>query len=778
MRISCNILKKHLKNSDKIDFISIWDKFTIRSAEVEEVIIKGNNFDNVVTAKIIECEKHPESSKLSILKVTDGKEDYQIVCGAPNVKVGLIGALIKVGGRIDDMMITKRKLAGVESCGMMCSARELGIGDDHDGILELPTDTPLGVSIKDVLPVEDIIVEIDNKSLTNRPDLWGHYGIAREIAAITGHELLPLEISEPEKVGKKLKVDIKNPELCYRYTSIKLDNIINNKTPLWMQIFLYYAGMKSINLIVDITNYLMLELGQPMHAFDSRVVQNIEVGLAKDGDKYTTLDGIERILSDKDLMIKNGGQYFGIAGVMGGLDSEILEDTTSIILESASFDAGTIRKTAISLGLRTEASSRYEKSLDPNLTMIAAKRYYKLLKDENPDLIIASDLTDVYPNEFKEKEVILKKSLLTKYFDFVMPDNDVKSILESLEFKVKVNKNDYKVIVPTFRANKDVTIPADIIEEIGRIYGYENFIPKAIKMDLSFYKDEPSYDDSYNLKHYLATKYNLNEVHSYLWNKTSFLNDLNIEKDNIKLISKNEDNILRDDLNLTMLEIAKANIKERDNFGVFEIGTVIKDGENHRMLSILLSSENDKLKYSFNKAKEIVTSIFRELKNVDLVFEFGKSKDYYNQDLTLNIIVNNLIIGQVKPFTRSVSSKISKKNSFVVIELDLEEYFNLSLEKPSYQEISKYPTTELDYTIITKRGEYFNKLEEILDKFTSPIILKRELIDIYLEEDSKKVTIRFLVGSYDKTLTSDELQNFKDEFIKFLHNNDLSIIEE
>ncbi|MDD2208129.1 MAG: hypothetical protein PHU45_02075, partial [Bacilli bacterium] len=407
-----------------------------------------------------------------------------------------------------------------------------------------------------------------------------------------------------------------------------------------------------------------------------------------------------------------------------------------------------------------------------------AKRYYKLLKDENPDLIIASDLTDVYPNEFKEKEVILKKSLLTKYFDFVMPDNDVKSILESLEFKVKVNKNDYKVIVPTFRANKDVTIPADIIEEIGRIYGYENFIPKAIKMDLSFYKDEPSYDDSYNLKHYLATKYNLNEVHSYLWNKTSFLNDLNIEKDNIKLISKNEDNILRDDLNLTMLEIAKANIKERDNFGVFEIGTVIKDGENHRMLSILLSSENDKLKYSFNKAKEIVTSIFRELKNVDLVFEFGKSKDYYNQDLTLNIIVNNLIIGQVKPFTRSVSSKISKKNSFVVIELDLEEYFNLSLEKPSYQEISKYPTTELDYTIITKRGEYFNKLEEILDKFTSPIILKRELIDIYLEEDSKKVTIRFLVGSYDKTLTSDELQNFKDEFIKFLHNNDLSIIEE
>ncbi|MDD4187986.1 MAG: phenylalanine--tRNA ligase subunit beta [Bacilli bacterium] len=778
MKISCNVLKKHLKNSEKINFIDIWDKFTIRSAEVEEVIIKGNNFDNVVVAKIIECKKHPESNKLSILKVSDGKEDYQIVCGAPNVKVGFIGALVKVGGRIDNMVITKRKLAGIESWGMMCSAKELGIGDDHEGILQLPSDTPIGLPVKEVLPIEDIIVEIDNKSLTNRPDLWGHYGIAREIAAITGHELLPLEILEPDEVGNKLNIAIKNPELCYRYTSIKLDNIINNKSPLWMQIFLYYTGMKSINLIVDITNYVMLELGQPMHAFDSRVVHNIEVGLAKGGDKYLTLDGIERTLSNKDLMIKNKGQYFGIAGVMGGLDSEILEDTTSIILESASFEASSIRKTAISLGLRTEASSRFEKSLDPNLTMLAAKRYYKLLKDENPDLVLGSDLTDIYLKDFKEKEIVLKKSLLTKYFDFEMQDEDVKSILESLEFKVKVNKNDYKVTVPTFRANKDVTIPADIIEEIGRIYGYEYFVPKAIKMDLSFYKDEPSYDEAYNLKNYLATKYNLNEVHSYLWNKTSFLNDLNIKKDNIKLVGKSEDNILRDDLNLSMLEFAKTNIKTSENFGIFEIGTIIKDGDNHRMLSILLNCEKDKLKFTFNKAKEIAKNIFREIKNMDLIFEFGKSHEYYNQDLTLNLIVNNKIIGQIKPFTRSIANKISKKDSFVILEINFEEFINLKLEKPDYQEVSKYPTTELDYTIITKRGQYYNKLEEILEKFTSPIIIKRELLDIYLEETNKKVTIRYTVGSYEKTLTNDELQNFKEEFIKFLHQNELDIIEE
>ena len=249
------------------------------------------------------------------------------------------------------------------------------------------SDTHLGVSIKEILPVNDIIVEIDNKSLTNRPDLWGHYGIAREISAITGHDLLPLEILEPEKINEDLKIEILNPELSSRYTSIKLDNITNHKTPLWMQIFLYYAGMKSISLLVDITNYVMLELGQPMHAFDSRKVKNIEVGLAKENDKYITLDNVERTLSKEDLMIKNGGEYFGLAGVMGGLDSEIVEDTSSIILESASFNAYSIRKTATRHGLRTEASTRFEKSLDPNLTIIAAKRFYKLIKDENPDLI-------------------------------------------------------------------------------------------------------------------------------------------------------------------------------------------------------------------------------------------------------------------------------------------------------------------------------------------------------------------------------------------------------
>ena len=226
MKISCNLLKKHIKDSDTIDFIKVWDKFTIRTAEVEGIELKGNNFDGVITARILEVSNHPESKKLHILKVDTGKERLQIVCGAPNVRVGLIGACIKVGGHIDGIEIGVRPLAGVASHGMMCSGKELGISEDHSGIIEFPEDTPIGVDIKELFPIEDIIVEIDNKSLTHRPDLWGHYGIAREIAAITGHELLPLEVNTEVPEKKKLKVKINNPDVCYRYIGTKLDNIM------------------------------------------------------------------------------------------------------------------------------------------------------------------------------------------------------------------------------------------------------------------------------------------------------------------------------------------------------------------------------------------------------------------------------------------------------------------------------------------------------------------------------------------------------------------------
>ena len=776
MLISCNKLKSYIKNSNDIDWENIWKTFTIRTAEVETVKKIGYDLDNIVIAKIIKCEKHPDSDHMHILQVEcDEEKPVQVVCGAPNVRVGLKTAYIKVGGHIDGIEIKSRPLRGVLSNGMCCSGKELGISDNHDGILELPSDAPVGMNIKEYLPIEDIIVEIDNKSLTNRPDLWGHFGIAREIAAITDHELLPLEITNIEDEKKeKLKITIKEPSLCYRYSGLKVNNLTNNKTPLDMQIFLYYVGMRSISLFVDLTNYIMLELGQPMHAFDSRVVKEIEVGLANDGDTYTTLDGIERKLTKDMLMIKNGNKYFGIAGVMGGLDSEILNDTTSIFLESATFNAGNIRKTAVALGLRTEASARYEKSLDPNLTTFAIKRLMYLLKKENPNLEIASELTDIYPNELKEQTIKLSKKTLKIYMGKELPDNEIKEILEKLGFKVEINTEFYIVIVPTFRATKDIKIEQDLIEEIARMYGLENFSPKPLKLDLTVVEHENIYNQEYEVKELLATKFDLNEVNSYIWYDTEMLKRIGIEKSGIKLIGKSENNILRDDLSLSLMNIVENNLKNYKKFGIFEIGTVIENNSNKRKLSIILVDDEKNTENIYLKIKSIVKYLFKNIKNKRVEFlDNINEKNYYEDTLGKKIIVSDKVIGELNVLSKKVVNKIGRKKSIVCVEIEFDKYVEIEKSKIVAKDISKYPTVELDYTIIMPENKKYTELLEVLKTFKSNLIQSYNLLGTY----ENKYTIRYIVGSNNKTLEQKDLTNFKERFIDHIKNNNFSIIE-
>ena len=776
MLLSCNKLKSYIKNSNDIDWENIWKTFTIRTAEVESVKKVGNNLDNVVIAKIVKCEKHPDSDHMHILQVEcDEENPVQVVCGAPNVRVGLKTAYIKVGGHIEGVEIKSRPLRGIISNGMCCSGKELGISDNHDGILELPSDAPVGMNIKEYLPIEDIIVEIDNKSLTNRPDLWGHYGIAREIAAITNHELLPLEISEIEDENKeKLKITIKEPNLCYRYSGLKVNNLTNNKTPLDMQIFLYYVGMRSISLFVDLTNYIMLELGQPMHAFDSRVVKEIEVGLANDGDTYTTLDGIERKLTKDMLMIKNGNNYFGIAGVMGGLDSEILSDTTSIFLESATFNAGNIRKTAVALGLRTEASARYEKSLDPNLTTYAIKRLMYLLKKENPNLEIASKLTDIYPNELTEQVIKLNKKTLKIYMGKELPENEIKEILEKLGFKVEINKDFYNVTVPTFRATKDIKIEQDLIEEIARMYGLENFSPKPLKLDLTVVEHENVYNQEYEVKELLATKFDMNEVNSYIWYDSEMLKKIGIDKSGIKLLGKSENNILRDDLSLSLMNIIENNLKNYKRFGIFEIGTTIENNSNRRKLSIILVDDEKNIENIYMNMKTIVKYLFKNLKNKNVTFVDNiNERNYYEDTLGKKVIIDDEVIGEVNVLSKRVANKIGKKKAIVCTELDFDKYVDIEKNKILAKDISKYPTVELDYTIIMPDNKKYIELLEVLKAFKSNLIQSYNLLGTY----ENKYTIRYIIGSDHKTLDQKDLSNFKERFIEHIKNNGLSIIE-
>lgn len=775
MLISCNKLKSHIKSSEDIDWLNIWNTFTIRTAEVESVKKVGDQIDNIVIAEIVECKDHPDSDHLHVLMVNyGGSAPIQVVCGAPNVRVGLKTAYIKLGGHIDGIEIKARPLRGIVSNGMCCSGRELGISDDHDGIIELPDDAPVGIDIKDYLPINDIIVEIDNKSLTNRPDLWGHYGIAREIAAITDLELLPLDIEEIKNNQKDLEITIKDPNLCYRYTGLKIDNLKNNKTPLDMQIFLYYVGMRSISLFVDLTNYLMLELGQPMHAFDSRVVKKIEVGLASDGDTYTTLDGVERKLTKDNLMIKNGDKYFGIAGVMGGLDSEILSDTDSIFLESANFNAGSIRKTAVALGLRTEASARYEKSLDPNMTDVAIKRLVYLLKRENPNLVIASNLTDIYPTPLEEGHITLHKNLLNIYMGRALSDETVSTILEKLGFTVEIKEDAYEVTVPTFRATKDVKIEQDLIEEIARMYGLENFEAKPLKLDLTITEHETIYNQEYEVKHLLAEKYDMHEVNSYIWYDTETLKKVGVEKTGVKLLGKSENNILRDDLSFSLMNIVETNFKNYHKFNIFEIATIIENNANKRVLSIILADDEKNIESIYMQAKQIAKYIFKMLKNKTVEFTNNvNEKSYYDASLGKVINIDNTKLGEINVLNKTITNKLAKKKSIVCIDIDFDKYVNIVPTEKLAVEVSKYPTVELDYTIILPINAKYETLKEVLSKFKSNLIKSYSLISTY----ENKYTIRYTLGSNTKTLEQKDLSSFKDRFIEHIKNNDLAIVE-
>ncbi len=775
MLISCNKLKTYIKDSEKIDWLKVWDKFTIRTAEVENVKEVGDKFDGVVIAQIVECIPHPDSDHMHILKVNYGaSEPIQVVCGAYNVRVGLKTAYIKVGGHIDGIEIKAKPLRGILSNGMCCSMRELGIGDDHDGIIELPDDVVVGTDIKDYLPVKDIIVEIDNKSLTNRPDLWGHYGIAREIATITHTEMLALEMEEIKNDKEDLDIKINNPELCYRYTGLKIDNIKNNKSPLDLQIFLYYTGMRSISLIVDLTNYLMLELGQPMHAFDSRVVKNIEVGLANNKDLFTTLDGVERKLSSENLMIKNNNEYFAIAGVMGGKNSEILSDTTSIFLESATFNAGSVRKTANFLGLRTDASARYEKSLDPNMTDKAIKRLVYLLRKENPDMQIASNLTDVYPNVLNEVNITLHKDLLSKYMGTTLSDESVINTLESLGFKVENNDLTYEVVVPTFRHSKDINIEEDLIEEIARIYGLENFTPKPLKLDLTITEHETTFNEEYEVKSLLATKYDMNEVNSYIWYDTNTLQTLGIKKDGVKLLGKLDNNILRDDLSFSLLNIVEENFKNFSEFSIFEIGTIIKSNQNKRVLSIILCGKEKELEQLYNKAKTVTSYIFKALKHKEITLSNNvNEKEYYDKNLGKIINVDDTKIGTINVLDKIYTNKLSKKKAIVCIDIDFDKYAKLEKDIILEKVVSKYPSVELDYTIIMPTDKKYEDLKEVLKEFKSKLIERNELVSIY----ENKYTIKYVLGSPYKTLEQKDLQTFKERFIAHLKENGYSINE-
>ena len=772
--------------SDFVDFtgldkLELIRQFSLSTAEVEnDIFFKGSQLSGVVVAEIKSVEPHPESKKLHLLKVDAGGEELtDVVCGAPNVRVGMKTAFAKVGAKIGDITIEPRPLAGFMSCGMCCSEAEIGISDDNSGIMDITDDIANGTDIKDVYEIDDIVFEVDNKSLTNRPDLWGHYGIAREFAALAGRELKPLDVEELKAYDGLQKVDLKIEDpLCYRYSCLQVENIKRSVSPVNMRIRLYYCGMRGINFLADLTNYLMLEMGQPMHAFDSRKVGKIRIKRFDKPFVFTTLDGVERNIDENTLMICNDNTPVAIAGIMGGLDSEIVEDTTTLTLESATFDAASIRKSTVRLAHRTDASMRYEKSLDPELTDVAIARFLNLLKKYDSGIKVVSALTDEYAYRYPKVELSFDKAFVDRYTGIQIDNDTIVKTLNSLGFGVSLDGDSFDVVVPSWRATKDVTIKADIIEEITRIYGYDNFEVNTTRSPLYPVRPDAVKTDEDKIKDMLVKRFGLHELHSYVWAYADEYKALGIPvEENIRLANATNPNIetIRNSIIPTQLCQVKTNVGYAADFGIFEVGRVVTgmDENNlcveHKKLAVTLYSKTDDVKTLYLKLRDILAVVTDDIKHKTLTFEQAAPTHSYEHPVNLNtVLLDGKELGVMGIVHPEVGKKIDKKAAIVFAEIDMQAFADAENASIVYDEPSKYPPMDYDISVIIPDGVLFADMAKCWLNEGGEILKNVRIVDTYDTPAFHSVTVRFEFSSKERTLSSAEVQEIMDRIVENL----------
>lgn len=769
MLLSMNWVQEFV-NLDGLDLDQLIHRFTLSTAEVEEVLHLGGHLQKVVVGEILSVENHPNSKKLHLLKVNNGTEIVDCVCGAPNVRAGMKVPFACEGGKVGEMDIVCASIAGFESHGMCCSEAELGISDDHSGLMDIFEDVSVGTDIKDVYAIRDVVFEVDNKSLTNRPDLWGHYGIAREFSALSGRPLSPIDGLDLTAYNSlpEVQINVQDKELCYRYSGIKVNNIRKKTSPVNMRIRLHYCGLRAINLLADLTNYIMLELGQPMHAFDQRKVDCIEVKRFPETFQFETLDGQTRAIDSNTLMICSKGAPVAIAGVMGGLESEIADDTDSLLLESANFDGVSVRKTSTRLGLRTDASMRYEKVLDPEITTVAIARFLKLLCEMDPNATVVSRLSDQYVRHYDPIRLEITKAFVDRYTGIDISSEQICKTLEALGFTVNTWDDLFEIHVPSWRATKDVSLNADIIEEITRIYGYDNFAISTTRSPLRPTVPTVGKSDENQIKDLLVYKYNLHEVHSYLWCDSKKYKEIGIDVlDNVKIANTvtPEHTVLRYSMMPTLLSFVNENKAFAPSFGIFEISRVVnglKDGlcDEQKRLGIALFSRVDDEKSLYLQLRDMLKVIGKDLKHAAVSFRNTEAKYAFQHPInTAAMFVDGKEAGVLSVLHPTNLNKIDKKACIVLAELSMDVLAGIPSCEPKYREPSKFPGIDIDLSFVLPQNAKYSEIEEELLAPHCAELQNIRLIDLYQGAQSS-MTLRLAFSSPSRTLSREELQPY------------------
>jgi len=779
VKLSLNWLKQYI-DFEGISSKDVVENLTIAGLEVDDVVDQKKLYNNFVVGFVKERENHPNADKLSLCKVEVGGEIFPVVCGAPNVSAGQKIVLAKVGAVVpnSDFTISKAKIRGEESLGMICSERELGISDNHDGIMVLDSEIKSGTDFSEVLGFNDVIIDID--ITPNRADAFSHVGSARDLAAIFGRKLnLPeLNLVETgEEISKIASIEIENAVDCPRYVAKVVKNVTIKESPKWLKDRLTSIGLRPINNVVDVTNFILYEIGQPLHAFDLDKLagSKIVVRSAGKNEKFTTLDSKERKLLETDLLICDAEKPVAIAGVMGGENSEVTLTTKNILIESAYFRPSSVRKTSKKLGLQTDASIRFERGCDVNITLYAAKRAAQLIA-ELGDGEIAQGEIDIYPTKISEKVVSLRVERIKKILGFEVPLQKIKEIFVGLEFKI-VSESDgiLSYSIPTFRHDIDREI--DLIEEIARIYGYDN-IPEVKKIGVSVERrvDNSSFNDkvrdtfsSLGFFEIITNSLLNEELASKYGNPIGVLNPQSFEMSHI-----------RPSLFPGMLATISRNLKVNEkSLKLYEIGHVMTkfneiinefsdfDESEHLLFAITGNANDDewhskKREFDFYDLKGIGNSFFKSVSDKDKIkIKYAENTENNFYEYSTSYFVGKNKFAEAGKVKLDVLKEFGISQSVFAFDVNLTELKKIEVELSRFKELLKFPKIKKDCAFVLDSNIDYNAVVKIIESSSSILLKNIKLFDIFESESLglNKKSLAFELTYFDenKTLTEDEV---------------------
>ncbi|MCL2125373.1 MAG: phenylalanine--tRNA ligase subunit beta [Oscillospiraceae bacterium] len=803
MKVSLNWIKDYVTIPPELELSRLVTDLTMATVEVEDATELASKYENMVVGTIVEILPHPNADKLKICMTDIGGGDIRkIVCGGINMATGMKvavarpGAMVRWHGEGDLVAIGNAKVRGEESYGMICASSEIGLFDlfpytDEATILDLSAfDAQAGTSLAQALGLDDIILEIDNKSLTNRPDLWGHYGIAREISALFDLPLSEFKPYPPPGVPS-LGVELADTTRCFRYIGVKIEGLSIKPSPFEVQSRIWRVGMRPINAIVDITNYVMLATGQPLHAFDSdRVNGHITVRRAQESENFLMLNGIELSLCNEDLVIADDIEPIGLAGVKGGEKDSVLPDTQKVILEIANFEAIGIRRTSARYETRTEAASRNEKGIDPQRCDIALSLAMSMFA-EMFDKMAVTGYSDNYPVPLERKKIDVSLDWLEKNLGKRIPDDEISRMLARLGFDVSIDGDAMRVVVPTWRSTGDVSIPNDIIEEVARMHGFDRFDATSITATFEGSINQPKIDIDRKLREYLATRCGMNEIYTYPWVLDAYMNAVLPDADSVLSIStppSPDERYLRPSLIPNLCKAVSDNLRYYDEFKIFESAQVFSSrsfsAEYDKRESLPLQRRNvagacvggaESYGVLYREAKGILETLPRFTHIEPYSFDRIIKPAWADSVIWQNIVLDGTVIGSLGLLSKKASLDCGIKNSAVMLfELDIDALTPYPSRTNKFERLAEYPHTDYDISMLFDLNVRWEEIYNSIIGKKSPDDLLRHVsfVDEYrgrqVPAGKKSITIRLVIGSLKKTLTSDEIEGCANAIVKRL----------